>query len=103
MDNNILIDWIKEASAKIEHLDEKIDLKIDKLEEKMAQQHKELRGDVQQNREEFVIFKTKITARTAAISSTIGLIALIASLILNVGSIKDRASDKHNDQIETTN
>jgi len=55
--------------------------------EQMVNQHQELRNEIAANREEFVIFKTKVSTRTALISSAVGFVAVLVSLLLNLGEI----------------
>ena len=50
--------------------------------------------EITANREEFVIFKTKVNTRTAMISTIIGAIVLITSLLLNIGAIRDRQAGR---------
>ena len=67
---------------------------IIQLRDENKAEHKELIGAVTANREEFVIFKTKVNTRTALISASIGAVVLITSLLLNISAIKDRQESK---------
>jgi len=84
MDDKLLIDWMKEVNRE-----------FTETRRLMSDQHKELRAEVAANREEFVIFKTKVNTRTALISATAGFIAVVLSIILNIGNIKERIEAKH--------
>lgn len=97
MDNNILIDWIKEANSQFIETRNHIDTKVNQLEEKLTYQHKELSTAVQENREEFVIFKTRVNTRVAVISSTISVVALVLSIILNLGLLKEFRKESNHD------
>ena len=70
---------------------------IIQLRDENKAEHKELISAVAANREEFVIFKTKVNTRTALISSAIGAVVLITSLLLNISAIKDRQAEKNQD------
>jgi len=83
MEDKLLLDWMKEVNG---------EFKLTRGQ--MVAQHNELRDEIAANREEFVIFKTKVNVRTAMISSSIGFVALILSIILNLGSIKERRDTK---------
>lgn len=84
MDDKLLIDWMQEVNKE-----------FTATRQLMTDQHKELRGEVAANREEFIIFKTKVNTRTALISATAGFIAVVLSIILNIGNIKERAEAKN--------
>ena len=83
MEDKLLLDWMKEVNDEFKE--------TRKL---MGQQHTELRSEIAKNREEFVIFKTKVNTRTALISASLGFVAVILSIILNFGSIKERQAAK---------
>ncbi|MHC4646513.1 MAG: hypothetical protein ACYTBJ_13515 [Planctomycetota bacterium] len=82
--NDLVITWIKEATKEMKE-----------NRDANTKEHRELVALISGNREEFVIFKTKVNARTAMISTGIGFIALVLSIILNIGSIKERQAIKH--------
>jgi len=63
---------------------------IIQLRDENKTEHKEVINAITTNREEFVIFKTKVNTRTALISASIGAVVLISSLLLNIAAIKDR-------------
>lgn len=86
MDNNTLIEWIKEVNTEMLNTQKMIGATRD-----------ELKDEIAKNREEFIIFKTTINTRTAFISGAIGLLALIISIGINIGDIKNRVyKDKTN-------
>lgn len=58
--------------------------------------------EITANREEFVIFKTKVNTRTAMISTIIGVVVLLTSLLMNISAIKDRQSEKNIESSEQT-
>jgi len=60
----------------------------------IADSKEDLLKQLNSNREEFVIFKTKVNTRTALISASIGAVVLISSLLLNIAAIKDRQTAK---------
>jgi hypothetical protein len=81
--NSVQNEWAGEVYAEFQKVHKAIaDSKADVLKEITA------------NREEFVIFKTKVNTRTAMISTIIGAIVLLTSLLLNIGAIKDRHDAK---------
>jgi hypothetical protein len=84
MDDKLLIDWMKEVNKEFQL-----------TRDQMVEQHKELQKEIAINREEFVIFKTRVNTRTALISATAGFVAVILSIIMNFGSIKERQNAKH--------
>ena len=69
--DNVFLEWIKEATAEI----------------------KGLREDLQKTREEFVVFKTKVNTRTALISVLFATIISVSVLIANVYAIKQAKRD----------
>jgi len=81
--NDLVIQWIKEATKELRE-----------LRDDNSKDHKDLTRMIAKNREEFVIFKTKVSTRTAMISAGIGFVALVFSIILNFGSIRERAAAK---------
>ena len=87
MENRVQKEWMKEVYGEFQSVHKAItDSKASVLKEISA------------NREEFVIFKTKVNTRTAMISASIGAVVLITSLLLNIGSFRDRQeakADKH--------
>lgn len=68
----------------------------------IADSKAEVLKEITGNREEFVIFKTKVNTRTAMISASIGAIVLLTSLLLNIGAIKDRLGEKETDHTHPT-
>lgn len=74
--NGLVIEWIKEASK---------EMRI--MRNQNTKDHKEIRDEMVRNREDFVIFKTNINARTVAISTIIAMIVAITTLILNIREI----------------
>ena len=84
--NDLVITWIKEATKEMKE-----------NRDSNTKEHKELVALISGNREEFVIFKTKVNTRTALISAAIGAVVLLTSLMLNIGAIKDRQDDKNAD------
>ena len=81
--NDLVITWIKEATKEMKQ-----------NRDANTKEHKELVSLISANREEFVIFKTKVNAKTAMISASFGFIAIALSIILNFGSIRERQQDK---------
>ena len=81
--NDLVITWIKEATKEMKE-----------NRDTNTKEHKELVSMISQNREEFVIFKTKVNTRTALISAAIGAVVLLTSLLLIIGAIKDRSIDR---------
>jgi len=76
-------EWTKEVYSEFQKVHQAIaDTKADVLLE------------IGKNREEFVIFKTKVNTRTAMISTIIGAIVLLTSLLLNISAIKDKHDSK---------
>jgi len=87
--NSIQNEWAKEVYGEFQLVHKAIsDSKAEVLKEITA------------NREEFIIFKTKVNTRTALISAAIGAVVLITSLLLNIGAIKDRSNIKYQQPIE---
>ena len=83
MENNIHGEWAREVYNELQ-----------KVHKGIADTKTELLKEISVNREEFVIFKTKVNTRTAMISTIIGTIVLITSLLLNIGAIRDRQDAK---------
>jgi len=85
MPNNVESAWTLEVYGELKALHKAV-----------ADSKAELIKEMNKNREEFVIFKTKVNTRTALISSIIGAVVLITSLLLNIAAIKDRQFLKNN-------
>jgi len=97
--NELVITWIKEATKEMKQ-----------NRDANTKEHQELVSLISANREEFVIFKTKVNTRTAMISLGVAAIATVLSIIINFGSIKDRQMDKkgvehthETEQVDPTN
>jgi len=88
--NDLVITWIKEATKEMKQ-----------NRDANTKEHKELVSLISANREEFVIFKTKVNAKTAMISAGFGFVALVLSIIMNFGSIRERQEVKHSEPVET--
>lgn len=85
MPNNVESAWTLEVYGELKALHKAV-----------ADSKAELIKEMNKNREEFVIFKTKVNTRTALISSIIGAVVLITSLLLNIAAIKDMQFLKNN-------
>jgi len=81
--NNVQNEWAKEVYNEFQ-----------KVHGAIASTKADVLKEIALNREEFVIFKTKVNTRTAMISTIIGTIVLITSLLLNISAIKDRQENK---------
>jgi hypothetical protein len=101
MDDKILLDWIKEVNNEFKATRDHVDTKVDDLKESNIRQHGDIMREVAKNREEFVIFKTKVNVRTATISSVIGFFVLAISVGMNIGNIKDRIEKRRVSQAPT--
>ena len=64
-------------------------------------EHKDVMTAITANREEFVIFKTKVNTRTALISIAIGAVVTIGSLIMNFTDWQGRKESKQPTPIES--
>ena len=94
MENRVQAAWMKEVYGEFQAVHAGI-----------AESKAEVLKEIAANREEFVIFKTKVNTRTAMISGAIGAVVLITSLLLNISAIKERQAEKtsdhtHNEPIE---
>ena len=83
MENRVQKEWMKEVYGEFQSVHKAI-----------AESKASVLKEISANREEFVIFKTKVNTRTAMISASIGAVVLITSLLLNIGSFRDRQEAK---------
>jgi len=92
MENRVQKEWMKEVYGEFQSVHRAI-----------ADSKAEVLKEITSNREEFIIFKTRVNTRTAMISGAVGAIVLITSLLLNISAIKDRqeANKELRDHIET--
>jgi hypothetical protein len=88
MENRVQAEWMKEVYGEFQSVHKAI-----------ANSEKVVLKEIANNREEFVIFKTKVNTRTAMISTAIGTVVLITSLLLNISAIKERKAEKDNKAI----
>ena len=88
MENRVQAEWMKEVYGEFQAVHKAIsDSKTDVLKE------------IAFNREEFVIFKTKVNTRTALISAAIGAVVMIASLLMNIVNL-NKAAEERKEPIE---
>ena len=86
MENRVQAEWMKEVYGEFQAVHKAI-----------TDSEKTVLREISNNREEFVIFKTRVNTRTAMISGAIGAVVLITSLLLNISAIKDRQEMKEAD------
>ena len=74
-----------------------------RLYDKIDKNHNAVMHEITVNREEFVIFKTKVNTRTAVISTAIGAVFMIVSLALTVShnNKKKLETEQLRDQVKT--
>jgi len=94
MDDKIMIEWIKEVNNEFKETRSHLDESLNVLKEQNLFQHAAIMAEVAKNREEFVIFKTRVNVKTATISGIIGFVVLLSSIFINIGTIKERMHDR---------
>ena len=96
-----MIEWMKEVNKEFQETRDFVSNEVKSLDEKMSNQHAELKREIAKNREEFIVFKTKTTTRIATFTAILTSILILSSLFLNLGSIKDRIQIRK-DNVEIT-
>ena len=94
MDDKIMLNWVQTVNEEFKETRKHYDESMAKLTDANLEQHAAIMREVAMNREEFVIFKTKVNVKTATISGIIGFFVLVTSVALNIGTIKDRIESK---------
>jgi len=90
MDERVYLDMIKEVYTELRSVNTKIDAGNSKI-----------MKEISINREEFVIFKTKVNTRTAMISAIIGLsIALAGIFLQHKKTLKDNIQQTNYEQVD---
>jgi hypothetical protein len=79
----LILEMFKEVSTELRTVNTKMD-----------SNHEAAMKAITKNREEFVIFKTKINARTAMISTIIGFAIAVAGLLLQHKKLKETEAEK---------
>jgi hypothetical protein len=86
MDNQeLILEMFKEVSTELRAVNVKMD-----------DNHTAAMKEITRNREEFVIFKTRVNAKTAMISTIIGLAIAIAGLLLQHKKMQDTTKEQVN-------